>query len=292
MTTTAAELADHFVEVGGLRTRYVEQGQGPAVLFLHGGSLGSSADVFLRNLPAFARAGFRAIAYDQPGFGLTDTPNDHSLRFRREHVLAFMDALGLKQAALVAHSQAGAMGAQLALAEPNRITHLAVLGTGSLLPPQEAARDGVEGAAQQRLERRMAEHEPSIDDTRKLLEANLFHRELITPEELQLRHARSVGACFEAFVARSMANDPAPKKPDAVPLWRRLTEIKQPLLLIYGRNDRGHALERATKLKELFPQLDLHLVADCKHLVPWDAQQQVDELTTQFLKRPPTSRAR
>ncbi|MDB5545378.1 MAG: hypothetical protein JWO64_2527 [Hyphomicrobiales bacterium] len=291
MTTTAAELADKFVDVGGLRTRYVEKGQGPAVLFLHGGSLGSSADVFLRNLPAFASAGFRAIAFDQPGFGLTGTPTDHSLRFRRDHVHAFMDALGLKQAALVAHSQAGAMGAQLALAEPTRITHLAVLGTGSLLPPQEAARDGVEGAAQQRLERRMVVQEPTIDDTRKLLEANLFHHELITPEELALRHSRSVGACFEAFVARSSSKDPAPKNPDAVPLWRRLTEICQPLLLIYGRNDRGHALERATKLKEQFPQLDVHLVPDCKHLVPWDAQAQVEDLTTRFLKRSPASGA-
>ena len=285
MTTAAARPEDHFVDVGGLRTRYVEQGRGPAVIFLHGGSLGSSADVFLRNLPAFAAEGFRAIAYDQPGFGLTDTPTDHSLRLRREHVLGFMDALGLGEAALVAHSQAGAMGVQLALAEPSRITHLAVLGTGSLLPPQEAARDGMEGAAQQRLERRMAVHEPTIEDTRKLLEANLFHHDLITPEELELRHARSVGACFEAFVARSSSPAPAPKDPGATPLWQRLVEVRQPLLLIYGRNDRGNALERATKLKELAPQLDLHLVADCKHLVPWDAQHEVDKLTTQFLKR-------
>ena len=43
----------------------------------------------------------------------------------------------------------------------------------------------------------MAQAEPTIEDTRKLLEANLFHHELITPEELALRHARSIGKAFE-----------------------------------------------------------------------------------------------
>lgn len=286
MTMNAGRPEDRFVDAGGLRTRYVEQGRGPAVLFLHGGSLGSSADVFLRNLPAFAQAGFRAIALDQPGFGLTDASEDHSVRFRRDHVLAFMDAMGLKQAALVAHSQAGGMGVQLALAAPDRITHLAVLGTGSLLPPEEVSRNA-ESAVQQRLERRMATHEPTLDDTRKLLEANLFHHELITPDELALRHSRSVGVCFEAFVARSSAEAPAPREPGAKPLWQRVADIRQPLLMIYGRDDRANAAARAAKLKELYPQLDLHIAPDCKHLVPWDAQQQVEELITRFLQRLP-----
>ncbi len=66
--------SDQFVQVDGLKTRYIEQGSGPAVVLLHGASLGSSADVFARNLPTLARAGLRVIAYDQPGFGLTDNP--------------------------------------------------------------------------------------------------------------------------------------------------------------------------------------------------------------------------
>ena len=68
-----------------------------------------------------------------------------------------------------------------------------------------------------------------------------------------------------------------------MPLWRRLTEVKCPLLLIYGRNDRANAYERALKLKEFAPQLDLHITPDCKHLVPWDAQADVERLTIPFL---------
>ena len=282
MSATTIKIEDKTIRAAGLNLRYLESGSGHPVIFLHGGSLGSSADVFLRNMPAFARAGFRALAFDQPGFGLSDVPDDHSMGPRRKSVLAFMDAMGIPAAAFVAHSQAGGMAVQIALASPERVTHLAVLGTGTLLPPLEEAKEGLEGAAQQRLERKMAHNEPTIEDTRKLLEANLFHHELITPEELALRHARSTGKAFEAFVARADLPE-APKDPTAAPLWRRLTEIKCPLLLIYGRNDRANAYERAMKLKEIAPQLDLHITPDCKHLVPWDAQADVERLTIPFL---------
>ena len=282
MSATTIGIEDKTIRAAGLTLRYLESGSGHPVIFLHGGSLGSSADVFLRTMPAFAEAGYRALAFDQPGFGLSDVPEDHSVGLRRKSVLAFMDALGLPAAALIAHSQAGGMAVQIALASPERVTHLAVLGTGTLLPPLEEAKEGLDGAAQQRLERKMAHNEPTIEDTRKLLEANLFHHDLITPEELALRHARSTGKAFEAFVAR--ADLPAaPKDPTAVPLWRRLTEVKCPLLLIYGRNDRANAYERALKLKEIEPQLDLHITPDCKHLVPWDAQADVERLTIPFL---------
>ena len=56
ITRTRPRLEDKFVTVDGLRTRYIEEGEGPPVLLLHGASLGSSADVFIRNLgPARAR---------------------------------------------------------------------------------------------------------------------------------------------------------------------------------------------------------------------------------------------
>jgi pimeloyl-ACP methyl ester carboxylesterase len=277
-------IQDKRVAAGGLTLRYLESGKGHPVIFLHGASLGSSADVFLRNLPAFAAAGLRCIAFDQPGFGLSDAPEDHSVGFRRKSVLALMDALGIAKAAFVAHSQAGNIAVQIAQEAPERVSHIVVLGTGSLLPPLEEQKEGLEGAAQQRLERRMATHEPTIEDTRKLLEANLFHHELITPEELALRHERSVGGNFKTFVARSELGSGA-KKPAAVPQWRRLADLPQPLLLIYGRNDRANAYERAMKLKELYPQLDLHIAPDCKHLVPWDAETMVADLAIPFLKR-------
>jgi len=269
--------ADQFVQVDGLKTRYIEHGSGPAVILLHGASLGSSADVFARNLQALADAGLRVIAYDQPGFGLTDNPADYTVAYRRRFIMMFMDALRLERAALIGHSQAGAMAVALAFDHPQRISKVMILGTGSLLPPAPSAqkqgpREGEEGTAT----------EPTLQQTRALLEHNLYNHQLITPEVLEVRQRKSVGKNFEAFLKRSQASQGGAAK-DAKPIWQRLVDLPCPLLMIFGKNDRGNAFERAALLKEKYPQLDLHILDHCKHLVQWDVMDEFHRLATKFL---------
>ena len=276
----AVRTNDRFVNVDGLNLRYLEEGSGVPTILLHGSSLGSSADVFRRNLRALGANGVRAIALDLPGFCKSSPAEDLGGAYRNKIILGFMDALGLKQAALIGPA------ATIALAHPDRVSHVMVLGTGSLLPPLEAAGTkvgGREGAAQARLEERMVRQEPTLADTRALLEANLFHHDLITDEELQLRHQNSVGTAFEQFVRRHAAGGEGGGGKQSTPLWQRLVELKMPLLLIYGRNDRARAEDRAKLLKERYPQLDLHFAEDCKHLVPWDAADLFHQLAIPFL---------
>ena len=287
----AVRTDDRFVKVDGLNIRYLEEGSGVPAILLHGSSLGSSADVFRRNLHALGRHGIRAIALDLPGFGKSDAADGSSAAAAKTFVLRFMDALGLERAALIGHSSAGSAVVSMALAHPQRVSHVIILGTGSLLPPLETAagKVGARGeAAQARLEERMVRQEPSLEDTRALLEANLFHHELITPEELELRHQNSTGRCFEQFVlrhAQAQEGGGGGKSKDALPLWQRLTELKMPLLLIYGREDRARAAERAALLHERYPQLDLHFAEGCKHMVPWDAADLFHRLAVPFLTR-------
>ncbi len=271
-----------YVQVDGLKTRYIEDGTGPAAILLHGASLGSSADVFERNLKPLANAGLRAIACDQPGFGLTDNPTDYSVAYRRRFIMMFMDALDLYNAALVGHSQAGNMAVANAFEHPTRIAKIMILGTGSLLPPLPegqrqggGAREGEEGTAS----------EPTLKETRALLEHNLFNHELITPAVLEQRQRMSVGKNFEAFLKRSGASQTGGGAKDAKPMWQKLVELPCPLLLMFGKNDRGNAFERATLLKEKYPQLDLHVVDRCKHLVQWDAAEEFHKRAAEFLAR-------
>jgi pimeloyl-ACP methyl ester carboxylesterase len=277
---------DKFVQAGDFRIRYIEEGNGLPVLLLHGASLGSSADVFRRNLGPLAAGGLRPISFDFPGFGLSDYSEEGSQAFKKKIIVAVMDALGLDRVALVGHSQSGNMCIALALEMPERVSHVVILGTGSLLPPLEGGAGKLEGKAQARLESRMAKSEPDVADTRKLLEANLFHHELITDEELALRHSRSVGDNFKAFCARqemTQAAKAVPKGGGANPLWKRLTELKQPLLMIYGREDRARAADRFQMLKEMHPELNMHMAEGCKHLVPWDAADMFHKLAVPFL---------
>src|SRR5688572_909701 len=137
MMNIAVRSDDRFVAADGLNIRYLEDGSGVPAILLHGASLGSSADVFRRNLKALGAKGIRAIAFDLPGFGKSDPAPDLGPRYRKDIILRFMDALGLAKAALIAHSAAGNPAVGIALENPDRVSHLVILGTGSLLPPLE-----------------------------------------------------------------------------------------------------------------------------------------------------------
>ena len=276
---------DKFVNVDGQKLRYIEEGSGPSVLFLHGASLGSSADVFLRNLGPFAKAGFRAVAFDLPGFGLSDIPAKQSVPQQRNSIPKFIDAASLGKTALIAHSRSGGFAVQLALEDPSRYSHVIILGTGSLLPLQTEAQVGRYEAVQARVDKEMAEKEPTLEDARKLLQADTFNHSLISDEDVAIRHSRMVGRNFKAHQERQNQEAPAggAAKPSK-PIWERLSELKMPLLMIFGREDRAHAGERAELLKKQQPQINLHIVNGCKHMVHWDAFDDLMRLGVPFLK--------
>jgi pimeloyl-ACP methyl ester carboxylesterase len=275
---------DKFVTVDGLKLRYIEEGSGPSVLFLHGASLGSSADVFLRNLGAFAQAGFRAVAFDIPGFGLSDVPAKQSVPQQRNSIPKFIDAAGLGKTALIAHSRSGGFAVQLALEEPSRYSHVIILGTGSLLPPQTQEQVGKYEAVQARVDKEMAQQEPTLQDARKLLQADTFNHSLISDEDVAIRHSRMSGRNFKAHQDRQSQESPRGGGSQAKPLWQRLTELKMPLLMFFGREDRAHAGERAELLKKMHPDLNIHIVNGCKHMVHWDAFDDLMRLGVPFLK--------
>ena len=275
---------DKFVSVDGLQLRYIEEGSGPSVLFLHGASLGSSADVFLRNLGPFAKAGFRAVSFDLPGFGLSEKPAKQSVAQQRNSIPKFIDAADLGKTALIAHSRSGGFAIQLALEDPSRYSHIMILGTGTLLPPQTEAQVGRYEAVQARVDEEMAQKEPTLEDARKLLQADTFNHVLISEEDVAMRHSRMIGRNFIAHQERQNPDARAGGAAPAKPLWERLTDLKLPLLMIFGREDRAHAGERAELLKKLRPEINLHIVNGCKHMVHWDAFDDLMRLGVPFLK--------
>src|SRR5919112_5603835 len=217
---------DKFVNVDGLQLRYIEEGSGPSVLFLHGASLGSSADVFLRNLGPLAKAGFRALAFDLPGFGLSDVPAKQSTAQQRNSIPKFIEAAGLGKTALIAHSRSGGFAVQLALEDPSRYSHIIILGTGSLLPLQTEEQVGKYEAVQARVDKEMAQKEPTLEDARKLLEADTFNHSLISDEYVAIRHSRMIGRNFKAHQERQNQEAPAGGGAQAKPIWQRLPELK------------------------------------------------------------------
>jgi len=260
--------------VEGLNIRLLEQGEGRPLLLLHGGTIGFSADMWRRNMGAFAKAGFRVLAYDQPGYGDSDDPPDFALGFRQGFVVKLLDALGLARAAWVGHSQAGGLAVGAALDHPERCERLVVLGTGSLLPPLPGAAAGKEPAAE--------ESAPSIADTRALLEANLYDHAQITPALLADYHRRCIGRHVTNAAKRARAGGSGSRA--GAPLWQRLGELAMPALFLYGRNDRGQPAERVALAQERFPSIDFDLLDRCHHILQWDRAEEFQRLTLDFLR--------
>ena len=121
----------------GLRMRAVECGpeSGEPVVFLHG--WGCSAYMFCRNMPALAQAGWRAVAVDLKGHGLSDKPlqkGEYSLDSMTRSVMEALDALAIGRTAVVGHSLGGRIALRLAREAPQRVTALALLSAVGLQP--------------------------------------------------------------------------------------------------------------------------------------------------------------
>jgi pimeloyl-ACP methyl ester carboxylesterase len=118
---------------------------GPLVLCLHGfPELGRS---WRRQLPALARAGYRAVAPDLRGYGDTDLRGPFDLPTLVDDVVGLVEALGRERAILVGHDWGGAVAWSVATHRPSVVDKLVVLNCP---PPQELARAILRSPAQLR----------------------------------------------------------------------------------------------------------------------------------------------
>ena len=114
----------------GLKVRVVERGdpEWPPVVLIHG--WGCSVYVFRRNMPALADAGFRVIAVDLKGHGLSDkpiAPDEYTIDSLVEHLHDILDALGLERPALAGHSLGASLIYHFASQYPGRAQCLGLL---------------------------------------------------------------------------------------------------------------------------------------------------------------------
>jgi pimeloyl-ACP methyl ester carboxylesterase len=114
----------------GLRVRVVERGDlaSPPVVLIPG--WGCSVYTYNRNMPALADAGFRAIAVDLKGHGLSDKPlasDEYTIDSLVEHLRDILDALELDRPALVGHSLGGSLIYHFASRYPKRALCLGML---------------------------------------------------------------------------------------------------------------------------------------------------------------------
>jgi len=108
---------------------YREAGDGPqTVLLLH--QAPSSSLQFAWALPVLAAAGFRAVAIDYPGFGMSDAPpSEPSVRDYADAGLAVMEALGVRVFDAVGHHTGAMVAGEISFLAPERVRKLVLHGS-------------------------------------------------------------------------------------------------------------------------------------------------------------------
>ena len=109
--------------------------EGPAVVLLHG--WGASVYSWRAAIPALAANGFRVIAADLPGHGLSDTPTTLATYTRGAMTSAagsLLDALTVRDATVVGVSMGGAIAAGLAIAHHPRVARVALVNPAGFGP--------------------------------------------------------------------------------------------------------------------------------------------------------------
>jgi pimeloyl-ACP methyl ester carboxylesterase len=220
-------LVARYVTVDGTRIRYVEAGQGPAVILIHG--LAASLFSWRHTMLPLARAGYRVIAYDNRGFGFSEKPaRGYTNRDYVMLLLSLLDSLKVDEAILVGHSMGGAIAAEAALARPERVRALVMVdaaGMGVRWPFMlRVARWPVVSALFEQFRGRGA--------TARILKALYADPSRVTEQEIDQYYAPVAEPGFE----RSLRGVLAAYRFDA--LRGRLDSIETPTLVMWGAKDR------------------------------------------------------
>jgi len=250
----------------GLAINAVETGSGPPVVFVHGlpSNLGDWGE-----LPAaLARRGRRAIAYDRVGYGWSSRApvagDAYTFASNARELAALLDALGIERATLVGWSYGGGVVQTLAVAAPERVAQLVLLGSVGPayadLPP-----DPIDRVARSPLGvpmlRWVGSVPPLARATTSASLAQMFSgAEHVPPGFLARTRAQlAMPGTLEAFVAESARLDARALAPE---------RIAAPALVVHGRDDRGVPLAVARDLTRRLPNGELRVVEGGSHMLP------------------------
>lgn len=282
----ASAVRSRFVETrSGGRVHVLETGGGPPVLHLHGTNTSS-----LSLLPVLERLdAVRAIAADRPGFGLSEPVQVPRERFREaaiEFVDEIADALELDTFAIAGNSMGGTWALWYALARPERVSRLALLGSAPLLPgtqpplPLRAMATPVIGEV---LARAM---KPNAKMVVRLLSSMGEKDTIIRYPDL----IESVVAAGRDPIA-SKANlaelraiiSPTGFRPAMRVSPEDLRRLTVPMLLIWGDHDPVGAVEVAQATAQLIPEAQLE-VLPAGHVPYLGHPERVSELVSEFVR--------
>ena len=251
---------------------YVERGHGgDTLVFLHG--LGGGHAVWEDQLPYFAARGYRAVAWDQPGYGASPGVEPYDLRQVSTALQRLLEHLGGAPVVLVGHSMGGFIAQEAYARFPDRIRALALCFTS-------AAFGGTGGDFQRQF---VAARVAPLDQGDTM--ADISSRLMPT-----MRGSRSQPGGL-ARAERIMAGVPPDTYRKAVALLttfdRRalLQQIAVPTLVLAGGEDRTAPVSVMGRMAQRIPASEFVVLEGCGHLGQLDQPEQFNRTLDGFLAR-------
>ncbi|MCY1259423.1 2-hydroxy-6-oxononadienedioate/2-hydroxy-6-oxononatrienedioate hydrolase [compost metagenome] len=246
----------HYVTLpSGLRLHYLDEGQGPVVLWLHGSGPGASGySNFKGNYPAFVEAGYRNIVLDLPGFGRSDKPDDgrYDLEFFVGTLRAFVKAIGIGRCTLLGNSLGGAIALGLALAEPDLPENLILLAPGGV----EERETYFQMPGILRMVSLFGAGPIGMDEMRSMMSLQLFDPSILPDDLLAERVAVAVTQPKNLFSTMMIPN-----------MESRLDEIRCPILGFWGSGDNFNPVGGAQRIIDGAKQARFIVLNQCGHWV-------------------------
>lgn len=294
-----AAWSHHETIVNGVRLHYVEAGEGPLVLLLHG--FPEHWYAWREQIPALVDAGYRVVAPDMRGYNVSEKPHGvdaYRIGTLVEDVLALIERCGEEHATVVGHDWGGAIAWEVAARHPDRVDRLCVLNA----PHPAVYRHEIRSRR---------------SDQRKRSSYALFFQLPWVPEMLfRLRGYRAIERMFregpenpDAFDEEAVARyERACAQPGAMtsmlnyyralfrgelrsmlPGCSRPNEtttdgvISQPTLLIWGMRDRALSPRLTEGVERWVSDVRVERLPEASHWVQADAPDRVNELLIAFL---------
>lgn len=263
--------AAHYFEIDGHRLHYLDEGQGPAILFAHGTPEWSFA---WREVIKILRGSFRCIVPDHLGFGLSDKPVDADYRTQAHarRFAALIDQLGLDDVRLVGNDFGLSIALHYALLRPGRVSKIALFNgwMWSLLEDRHytlAARLMRNGFG--RLLYRRFNFPVNV-----IMPAAYGDKRKLTPEVH--RHYR---AALPTPNSRTAAYQFSRELLDASPWWQSLWEkraaLRGKLLILWGLKDSFVPPYELQKWTDAFPEAQVLRFENAGHFLEEEEPERV-----------------
>lgn len=263
-----------FVDAAGVKTNYLEAGEGPPIVLVHGSGPGVTAYANWRlSIPDLA-TDFHVWAPDMAGFGFSDKPGGYGMQLWTDQLIGFLDALELERVSLVGNSFGGGLAIRVAAQHPDRVQRLVLMGATGVSFPITAGLDAVWG------------YEPGLENMLRILDYFAYSRELVNDELAKVRYEASIEpGVQEAFSAMF----PAPRQrwvEEMATPEDQIRELPHETLIIHGRDDKVIPLDNAHRLLQLMERSELHVFGRCGHWTQIEWADDFNALLKRFLSRP------